>query len=227
MLRKLLLFFILILSFCCGCNNRSQSPQMEDPALTTARNYIKLSSEGEWKEALRLLSGEALEDAENNLRRNPRAKGSMLLKDITLKVSNNPKSFAIVRADFKKGEEERSFFYYLRRIEERWYIFKLSDKDPDLPNTLQLTPVPTELIQNLEERFSGIMKSNAGQSTGCVISNLNFSGMGSTEGVFLVEVTYAVETNLNKPQNRRIIYTLKDVNGSWQVSGTDVVQVSK
>lgn len=226
MVRKsFLMLFITLIIMCGGCKT-SQPPQSETPAaVSTVRNYIALSSEGNWKRALNHLSGEALQDAENNLKKNPEVKSSMELKSISSLSSNALNNFAIIRADFVKGEDNKVIYYHLRKIDGRWLIYKLSHQDPKLPADFKLSTVSPELRKYLEIRFSEFAtKTIPNANVEQIFKGLSFVCLGDAEGITLVEATYTVNTTSDRAKDMRVLYTLLEDKGTWRVAGTDVVQ---
>lgn len=236
MVRKLFYLFLLLvisLLFYIGFHPKSNYGQIAhagNPALITVRDYVYLSSLGNWNKALGFLSGEALQDAEINLKRNPEVKSSLELKVLEVISLNDSDNFTVVRAHLSRGEDNKTIYYYLRKLGGRWLIYKMSYKDPELPGVFKSSVMEPGLTRFMKERFDitrghEALSVTKNPSDG-LIKGLTFTCLGSSGGFTLVEATYTLNSTLSKPQNRRVIYILVEDRGTWRVAAADVVQIS-
>lgn len=218
--RAFLIVLLAAATLLAGCIKNTQY----DATVNVVKDFIVKANSNDWDSALKNLSGEALDSAQKNLQKNRKFTSSFDLERVERITAGQ--DFAVVRAVFS-GDKASTNYYYLRRTEEGWVIFKVDDKDPGLPEKINPGPAPTECLSSVE---TAIKKSASGQwgnrtvNLSCQVQDIKTETLGTAKGLALVESSYTIKSNSTNPRNMKVLFTLRNNNG-WKITGAQVVSI--
>lgn len=221
-IRKAILIALLFtIALTAGCINSTSY----DATVNVVKDFIMKANSNDWDSALLILSGEALDAAQKNLQKNKNLKSNFNV--VRVENITSAQDFAVVRAIFS-GDKATTNYYFLRRTEKGWVIFRVDNKDPGLPEKINTEPAPTECLSSVAE---AIKKSASGQwgnqtvNLAAQVQDIKTESVGTAKGLALVEASYIIKTDFYSLRKMQVLFTLRDNNG-WKITGTQVVSTN-
>lgn len=162
-LRHLLCIIILFIIFIAGCTNFRDPPVLKvDPGIISAvQSFLNYTSQNNWEKALSLLSGEALINAQENIKI---TNNKYEIVNSTINVLAYNDDYAHVQADvtFEDGTFiDRQFYQFiLVKTSNRWKIIEQKNITPDFIGRIECSNIPTRIDQVVRSYITYAVNGN-------------------------------------------------------------------
>lgn len=237
---KKILFIVLTLLMLCGCEKRAVTDYEPE---NVVKAYIMAASSVNWNIAMPLLSGEALQELQQN---SSNVKSTENVLSIETSIVAREKDIARVYAEVAKSTDLASYEFRLQKIDGQWLIYKVSQSDIKQPE-LKMGVLPAAAVERLKKYLELPAKEKrekcylylAGPALLSaqkykdsipeeqpVVNILDIVSEGVSDKYVIASATYKTEMTGYKPVILTAIVDMVNISGDWRIIRLDIAKVA-